>query len=194
MAHGALRVVLLSALFALAACASSPRAGQSMTVQFGVVRSADPVTLDSNAASGALIGGTIGLATSRGRTNTRMARNTMVGIGAGSALGAAGDGNRRGMSYTVDMADGSAVRIVSDQREIRAGDCVAVERVRGTANIRRASEQFCDAQNARAVQAVQSSVRDQAAECASAKDELVRASGADEVDLAERKIALLCDD
>jgi hypothetical protein len=162
-----------------------------MTVQFGVVRTADPVTLDSNATSGALIGGTIGLATSRGRMSPRMARNTIVGVGTGGAIGAASD--RPGVSYTVDMADGSAVRIVSDQREIRPGDCVAVERVRGTANIRRAPEQFCDAQNTRAVQAVQASVRDEAKKCAAAKDELVRASNADEADLAERKIALLCD-
>lgn len=190
MAHRAYRLAVLCVASAAAACASSPRAGQSAQVQFGVVRDAAPVTLDSNATSGALIGGTIGLSVSRGRTTPRRAQNAVLGMGVGGALAA--DTNRRGMSYTVDMMDGSALRIVSDQREIRPGDCVAIERVRSTANIRRAAEQFCDAQNAEAVGAVQASVRDMATQCAAAKDELVRASDTDEADLAERKIELLC--
>jgi outer membrane lipoprotein SlyB len=192
MTHLAHRLAVLFALSALAACVSTQRAGQSTTVQFGVVRNADPVTLDSNAAAGALVGGKIGLARAQGRRGRSSAQNMIVGAGAGGALGSATDQNRRGVSYTVDMADGSTVRVVSDQREIRVGDCVAVERVRSTANIRRAPEQACDTQNARAVQAVQASARNEAAKCAAAKDELVRASTADEAELAERKIELLC--
>ena len=69
-----------------------------------------------------VIGGTIGLARGQGR-GRRTARNVIVGVGAGSAVGAATDRDRQGVSYTVDMADGSSVRIVSDQREIRPGDC-----------------------------------------------------------------------
>ncbi|HEY8553277.1 MAG TPA: hypothetical protein VIL43_01910 [Burkholderiales bacterium] len=190
MVHEAERFALVAVLSAVAACAAPQRVGQSTTVQFGVVRSAEPVTLDSNAAAGALVGGTIGLLTGSGR---RTARNVIIGAGTGGAVGAATDRDRRGVAYSVDMADGSTVRIVSDQREIRPGDCVAVERVGGTANIRRASEDFCDAQNARAVQAVQAAVRDDAAECAAAKNELVRASTAEEADLATRKVELLCD-
>lgn len=139
-----------------------------------------------------VIGGTIGLARGQGR-GRRTARNVIVGVGAGSAVGAATDRDRQGVSYTVDMADGSSVRIVSDQREIRPGDCVAVERVGSTGNIRRAAEDFCDAQNAQAVAAVQAAVRDEAARCADAKNDLVRASTPDEADLATRKIELLCD-
>lgn len=192
MMHEAKRLVLVAIICTLAACAAPQRVGQSTTVQFGVVRSAEPVTLDSNAAAGAVIGGTIGLIGGQG-SRRRTASNAILGAGAGGALGAATDRDRRGVAYSVAMADGSSVRIVSDQREIRPGDCVAIERVGSTANIRRASEDFCDAQNARAVQAVQAAVRDDAAECAAAKNDLVRATTAEEADLATRKVELLCD-
>src|SRR5262245_7256593 len=188
MHRAAQRLALLAALSAAAGCASQPRAGQSASVRFGVVRTAEPTILDANAASGAMVGGRIGLVSGSGRRGS--ARNVMVGTSIGTPVGA--PSLRRGVSYTVDLADGSAVRIVSDQIEIRPGDCVAVEQVRSTANIRRTSERFCDEQNARAVEEVQASSRAEAAHCAAAKDELVRAATPDEVDLATRKIELLC--
>jgi hypothetical protein len=183
------RLALLAVFLAVAGCASQPRAGASASVRFGVVRTAEPTILDANAASGAMVGGRIGLVSGSGRRGS--ARNVMVGTSVGIPVGA--PAVRRGVSYTVDMGDGSAVRIVSDQIEIRPGDCVAVEQVRSTANIRRTSERFCDAQNARAIQEVQSSSRAEAAHCAAAKDELVRAATTEEIDLATRKIELLCD-
>src|SRR5262245_3107558 len=191
MHQAAQRLVLLAALSAIAACANQQRAGQSASVRFGVVRTAEPIILDSSAASGAMVGGRIGLVSGSGRRSP--ARNTMVGtsVGIGTTFGGT-PSVRRGVSDTVDLADGSAVRIVSDQIEIRPGDCVAVEQVRSTANIRRTSERFCDEQNARAVEEVQASSRAEAAHCAAAKDELVRAATPDEVDLATRKIELLC--
>lgn len=191
MHQASLQLALLAVALAVAGCASQPRAGSSASVRFGVVRTAEPTILDANAASGAMVGGRIGLVSGSGRRGS--ARNVMVGTTVGIPVGAPAPAVRRGVSYTVDLGDGSAVRIVSDQIEIRPGDCVAVEQVRNTANIRRTSERFCDAQNARAIQEVQSSSRAEAAHCAAAKDELVRAATADEVDLATRKVELLCD-
>lgn len=186
------KLAALIALLALTGCAASQRTGQSTAVQFGVVREAQTVTLSSNVTTGAVVGGTIGLGRSSGGRprSRRRANNVFVGVSAGSAAAAP---SRLGVSYTVAMADGSTARVVSDQREIRAGDCVAVEQVRSTANIRRVSQDFCDAQNARAVREVRPAVRETAQRCAAAKDELVRASTDDEADLAARKIELLCD-
>ena len=189
MHRAAQRLALLAIVSGVAGCATQ-RAAQSAIVRFGVVRTAEPIILDANAASGAVIGGSIGLASGPRRRSP--ARNVMVGTTVGTTIGGA-PSVRRGVSYTVDLADGSAVRIVSDQIEIRPGDCVAVEQVRGTANIRRTSERFCDAQNARAVEEVQAASRVEAAHCAAAKDELVRATTTEEIDLATRKIELLCD-
>lgn len=178
----------------LAACTTSApqRMGQSTTVDFGVVKRAEPVTLDSNAARGAVIGGTLGLARARATGARSRAANTLVGAGMGGALASAAQGSREGMSYTVAKLNGSTMRIVTDQREIREGDCVVIERAGQTANIRRTSDAYCDTAYQAAISDVMDEVRAQAARCARAKQELTDAATDDEANLAVRKIELLC--
>jgi hypothetical protein len=158
------------------------------------VRAAQEIELNSDAAQGALIGGMLGLASGLGGggSSAKTARNTMVGAAAGGALTGATEGDRRGMQYTVQMMDGSSTRIVTDQREIREGDCVAVERVGNTANIRRESPGYCDKANQQAVRSVESYTSSEATGCEAAKQELVSATTEEAVDLAKRKIELLC--
>jgi len=165
--------------------------GQQSSIQFGIVRNAQQIQLQSDAATGALVGGTIGLVASP-RGGSRAARNAIVGAAAGGAVTAAAQGNRTGFSYTVELNDGSVTRIVSDQREIRPGDCVAIEQVRQTANIRRVPSGYCARDNAQAVQAVRPDSEAAAARCEAAKEELVMAATPEAIDLASRKIALLC--
>lgn len=175
-------------LLAIAGCETmSHRVGQNATVQFGVVQNAQQVTLDSNAAQGALIGGTIGVLAG-GR-----ARGAATGAVVGAAGTAAMQGNRTGIQYTVQMADGSSTRIVSDQREIKVNDCVAIERVGSRANIRRTSSDYCDPANAQAVSQVSDVVRSEAVHCDAAKEELANAKDQQAMDLAVRKVELLCD-
>lgn len=176
-------------LAAMAGCESmSHRVGQSATVQFGVVQSAQEVTLDSNAAQGALIGGTIGV------LSGGQARGAITGAAVGGVATAAAQGNRRGTQYTVQMMDGSSTRIVSDQHQIHVNDCVAIERVGGRANIRRASPDYCDPANAQAVKDVSDVVKSEAIHCDNAKQELAKAQDNESMDLAIRKVELLCDD
>jgi hypothetical protein len=187
------RLCIVGVTFAaLAGCeVTSHRVGQSATVQFGVVQSAQQVTLDSDAARGAIIGGTIGvLASGRGSRG----RGAATGAVLGGAATAAAQGNRTGIQYTVQMLDGSSTRIVSDQREIKPNDCVAIERVGGSANIRRASSDYCDPANAEAVTQVSDANRSEATHCQAAKEELAAAEDEKAVDLASRKVELLCDD
>jgi len=192
MSTGARTLVSVAAVTFLAACAAqSHRVGQTARVQFGVVSGAEEVMLDSDAGGGALVGGTLGLMSARGSSNAR-ARNAILGAGAGAALAGAAQGDRRGMRYTVSMLDGSSVRIVTDQRQIRQGDCVAIEQVSGTSNIRRVPQSYCDRGNADAVAQVADNARFDAVACQSAKDELVQAQSQEEIDLASRKIELLC--
>lgn len=176
----------------LAGCElTSHRVGQNATVQFGIVQSAQEVTLDSNAAEGAIIGGTIGLlASGRGSRG----RGAATGAVLGGAATAASQGNRTGVQYTVQMTDGSSVRIVSDQREIKRNDCVAIERVGNNANIRRAAADYCDPSNAEAVSRVSDANKSQAGHCQTAKEELAAAEDEQAVDLASRKVELLCND
>ena len=164
------------------------RVGQGTTIRFGIVRNVQQVPLQSDAAAGAMVGGTIGLIAG-GR---RPARNAVLGAAAGGVATAAAQGNRTGFAYTVELNDGSIVRIVSDQREIRAGDCVAIEQVGQTSNIRREPAGFCARENAQAVQAVHEVTAAAAARCEAAKEELVMAGTPEAIDLATRKIDLLC--
>jgi hypothetical protein len=175
----------------IACTAQTHRVGQSTRVQFGVVRSAQEVQLTSNAAEGAIVGGMLGLASGAGGSS-RSARNAIIGASAGAALTGAAEGPRTGMQYTVALLDGSTTTIVTDQREIREGDCVAVEQVRDTANIRRTSNSYCDLTNQHAISSVAKHSTDDAVACQRAKEELADASTMEAVDVAKRKIALLC--
>lgn len=193
MSRGISYAALTVACVALSGCeAQSHRVGRTATVDFGIVRSARPVTLESNAPAGALVGGTLGLMMGAGSSSPRRARNAILGAGAGAAIAGAGERDRQGMSYSVDLLNGSSVTIITDQREIRPGDCVAIERVRETANIRRMSASYCDRANAAVLSSVEEFVRSEATACEAAKQELVEADSLEAVDLAARKVGLLC--
>src|SRR5687767_9002121 len=92
------------------------KAGQSVSVQYGKV------------TAGALVGGALGLASASGKSSSKKARNAIIGTAAGSAVAGAAQGSQKGMMYQVEVGAGSMIQVVSDQREIRTGDCVAVER------------------------------------------------------------------
>jgi hypothetical protein len=169
---------------------NSFRVGQRTSVQFGTVRNVEQVNLQSDVPAGALIGGTIGLISSGGGRNAP--RNAILGAAVGAGATAVAQGNRTGIAYTVAMLDGSTIRIVSDQSEIRVGDCVAIERVGETNNIRREPAAYCARQNQQAVQAIQQQTDAAAAHCEAAKQELVQATTPEAVDLATSKINLLC--
>jgi len=188
-------VLVMAAVATVAGCThQAQRAGANSTVQFGIVRSAEQVNLEANAPAGAIVGGTLGLMMSGSNSSSaRRARNAMLGAGAGAVTADVAQGDRRGMSYQVDMVDGSVVRIVTDQREIRAGDCVAIERARETANIRRVAQGYCDRANSRAVESVADHSRSEATACEAAKQEMVEATTPEAVELAARKVSLLCD-
>jgi len=98
------------------------------------------------------------------------------------------------MLYDVDLRVSGKVQVVSDQREIRVGDCVAVERTGDTANVRRVSEALCNRANAAAIESVADQSRQEAAECQQAKQQLVDAATPETADPATRKIALPSND
>jgi len=174
---------------------AAQRAGQSVSVQYGVVTSASQVDLRSGAVpGGVLVGGALGLASASGKSSSKKARNAIIGATAGGVVAGAAQGDTRGMLYSVDLGAQGRIQVVSDQREIRIGDCVAVEKAGDTANIRRMSESYCDPANAQAVSAVAAESQREAEECLAAKQQLVDATTTSEADLAARKISLLCND
>jgi hypothetical protein len=174
--------------------ALAQKAGQSKKIQYGVVTASKEVDLSSNAVpKGALIGGGIGLLTTRrGPSRQNRTRNVIVGTAAGAAIGAASSSGDTGILYDVNTGAG-VVQVVTDQTEIRVDDCVAVEQTGETANLRRVSTDYCTQASA----ADAAPAADQPGQankgCIAAKQELVEAETKEEADLAAMKIKTLCD-
>lgn len=181
--------------FCISAASWAQKSGQSVTVQYGTVTGGQEVDLKSAAVpTSAVVGGALGLMSAGGKSTGKKARNAIIGATATGAVASTVQGNPKGMMYRVDIGGGSLVQVVSDQRDIRTGDCVAVEKAGETANIRRVSSGYCDKAYGAAVTAVANEARKDAEECAAAKQQLVDATTPQAADLAGRKITLLCND
>lgn len=174
--------------------AMAQKAGQSAKITTGIVAQRERVELQSEAGKGAVVGGTLGLLSAGGKSSGKKARNTIIGAAAGGALSGAAQGDRSGMAYTVRTGTGSTIRVITNQTEVQVGDCVLVEEVNNTANIRRVTATMCEAESARAVTELQPSLNAEANECAQAKQQLVEVTNADDFDLARRKVEILCSD
>ena len=188
-------MLIVSSVFAIS-LAHAQRAGQSISVQYGVVTSGKQVDLNSGAVpKGAVVGGALGLASAKGKKSSKRARNSIIGAVAGSAIAGSTQGDTRGMIYKVALTGTAGeMQVVTDQREIRIGDCVAVEKAGETANLRRVSDGFCDGANAQAVEELAEESIEEASECEIAKAAVVNAGTIEEAELAAVKMRLLCDD
>jgi len=184
-----LAVVLLAPI-ALGATAWAQRAGQSVSIKHGVVTDARSVDLEGEAGRGALVGGLAGAALSGGRGSSTRARNAILGTAAGAAVSS--NQRRSGMQFTVDTGGTGTITIVSDQREIAVGDCVAVENAgTGSANIRRASSALCESPEVSA--ATEKNLQEEAADCVAAKDAALAADTDEAVAAAIRAARIACD-
>ena len=187
--------VVATAAFGISAVSWAQKTGQSVAIQYGTVTGGQEVDLKSAAVpTSALVGGALGLASAGGKSSGKKARNAIIGATATGAVASAAQGSQKGMMYQVDVGGGSMIQVVSDQRGIRTGDCVAVEKAGETANIRRMSPGYCDKAYGPAVSAVANEARKDAEECAAAKQQLVDATTPQAADLAGRKVTLLCND
>ena len=89
----------------------------------------------------------------------------------------------------VKLIDGPEIKVSIEQQDIRIGDCVAVESGQHT-NIRRVGSVHCEAKT----QPKPLSHHQQVAnDCQTAKDELSKAQTNEEVDLAVKKVRVLCE-
>ncbi len=190
-------LLIAGAALLLSADALAQRAGQSVSVQTGVVVAARSIDLQSEAGRGALVGGVAGAAlTSSNRSSSRRARNTILGAGTGAAIANRSQGSRNGMQYTVQTAPGSTITVVTDQTEVRVGDCVNVEQAgNGMANVRRVSQSLCDmAANDAVDEEIASYMEQEADRCAQAKDQMLDAETDEAFELAMRRVDFFCDD
>jgi uncharacterized protein YcfJ len=166
--------------------------GQSAKIQHGVVVKAERVDLtDSKTTQGALVGGTIGLVASSGKSGKTKRRNTALSAVAGGLIGSARSTTQMGMMYTVEIA-GGAVKVVTDQTEIHMGDCVVVEETSQGTNLRRVNAEVCNPAAAEVVAELADEFQEEAEECATARKELAAAKTDAEFDRALMKVDILC--
>ena len=190
-----LAVAVTSLLFA--GLASAQRSGQSMSIQTGIVVATQAVNLQSAAGRGAVVGGVVGMATTSSRqSSSRRARNTAIGAGTGALIARRAQGSLDGMQYTIETGPGSRIVVVTDQTQVRVGDCVNVEQAgSGTANVRRVSESLCDAVFDNQVdEELQTYMNREADACLQAKDRMMEAETDEAFDIAVRRVDFFCDD
>ncbi|MFV2072675.1 MAG: hypothetical protein ACC742_08485 [Thermoanaerobaculales bacterium] len=188
----AIVVFVVAGLTLMPAPAEAQKKGQSAKIQHGFVVKSERVDLnDSKSTQGALVGGTIGLVASSGKSGKTKRRNTALGAVAGGALGSARSTTRMGMMYTVEIP-GGAVKVVTDQTEIHMGDCVVVEETGQGTNIRRVNAEVCNPASQEVVAALEDEFQEEAEECASARKELAAAKTDAEFDRALTKVDILC--
>jgi len=173
--------------------ALAQKSGQSAKLTTGKVVKTERVQLQSDAAKGALVGGVIGYhLTSNNKSSSRKWANAAIGATVAGAAKRASEGDLTGILYTVDAGGGSMIKVISDQTEIREGDCVMIEEIKDTVNIRRMDGSACDPKSQQALKEVASELQEEATECVAAKELLLRAETDEEIELAVRKIKLLC--
>jgi hypothetical protein len=105
-----------------------------------------------------------------------------------AAITAALEGDRLGYSYALRFQDGGTSNFVTEKGYLQRGDCFVVERGQ-YANIRRVANALCDG-DSKAV-AEQSRIRD-AEQCHAAKEQLLAATSDEEIEIASRKVSIIC--
>ena len=174
--------------------ALAQRAGQMSTLRYGTVVGKQNVDLDDgNAMKGALVGGAIGSAASR-KSSSSSKRRTSRAIGAVVGAGIAASKKKSGRRYSVRTNEGTVIQIATEQTEIQVDDCVIIEESGGRANIRRTALAACDVASQSVMNSpdIQAELQEEAAECSAAKDGLVNAETDEQMELAVRKIQILC--
>lgn len=184
--------MMLMGIALLSACASQSRSsarGQEIRVRYAEVIEIERVKLPSAAPAGAVVGGFTGLVLSRNQSTGRQIASGIGGAALGGLATAALEGDRLGYSYRLLFQDGGISNFITEKGYLQRGDCVSVERGQ-YANIRRVADVLCAGGAIASVEP--SHVRD-AEQCHAAKEQLLAATSDEEVELASRKVSIICE-
>lgn len=191
-----LSTVVVLTLSLLAACqsAQSQRAGQSARISVGIVERAESLQLESQAGRGALVGGALGWGLARNQSSGRQAAAALGGAALGGGSANRRQGDRSARQYTIRVADGKVIQVVTDQTEIRIGDCVLVEETSNSANVRRKDPAMCQPATEQVMAQVEDDLQQDASRCDGAKERLFAATTTEEVEVARQVMEILCND
>lgn len=170
-------------------CAAGAAAAQSTNVSYGRITavSQGAASTPGAQATGAIVGGTLGLISGSGQSSSNRALRGVGGAVAGRRIGSAA-GSSATFEYTVLLNGRSTIQVVTDEAGMRVGDCVAVERGSFN-NLRLVDDARCD----RPAKPTSAAVKEASA-CQQAKEALLRAETDADFDRAERRVRLLCAD
>ncbi len=170
----------------LAGSAAAESSTQAVTINYGVVTTVTSVEKDAKHAGGALAGGMLGaLIGPRRHRGLRV----VAGAAAGAAIqGSATSGMMQ--QYTVALTNGGLAVVTTEQNDIRSGDCVSIEQGQ-YANIRRVGSINCDGTGSGTSPEHHVTA---ASSCDQAKTELANAETDDQLEIAMKKIRVLCED
>lgn len=164
---------------------------RTIRVSYGVVVDIDEVKLKSGAGQGAVMGGMVGLAAGHGQSGKNRRTSAAAGALLGALLARAAEGKHKAEGYAVRLTDGSTVKIIMDHADAQVGDCVAIEEGQ-TSNLRRVAAQMCDGPDLHTDEEVRGLHDEQADACHEAKEVLLAAQSEAELDLAMKKVKVLC--
>jgi len=177
--------------------------GESVQVVKGIVSKVENVDMTSEDKSqeGAVVGGAVGYSLSQN------GGDAVVGAAIGAVAGSSK--TKPGLRYTVTTVDGSSVAVVvGDTNAIDVGSCVSAEVSADRLNIRAVDQAVCDLEMQTAVprsqpqvsqtqgsqpQVSQPQAVQESGNCQTAQQQLLDAKTAEELELANSKIQILCD-
>jgi hypothetical protein len=187
-----LTLATLALFLSLAGCASSgapSSRGYEIRIRYAEVDDIERVQLPTNAPVGAVVGGFTGLVLSRNSSGSKQIASGIGGAVLGGLATAALEGDRLGYSYRLRFMNGEISNFITEKGYLQRGDCVAVERG-NYANIRRVTPTLCTSNPSTA--ADRKYLRE-AEQCHEAKEQLLAATTQDEIDVASRKVSIICE-
>ena len=211
----ALTVLAIGLCHSLATAADNRRSvsrdekNATIHISYGRVIAIEETKLESNAASGAVLGGLIGLATTdKDKKAGDKLAGAAVGAGVGAGITRLLEGSNKAFAITVLRRDGTAVKVIQHKSEdFKVGDCVSVEEG-AKARMLPSPPGMCDgiptpvpppADTTRAALADTSARAATPAVdtltarlCAEARELVLKAKTKDELDLAMAKVKMLC--
>ena len=199
MRLGLRATLTLAALAGLAACAGggnmvSPSSlNQAVGVSYGTVESVTPVKVSpTGEIAGGVMGGLLGLALTAGHSGGSMLLAGAGGALAGGLLGNELQGGDTANQFTIERTDGSTIQVTTEQRDLRVGDCVAIEQGRHT-NLRRTAARLCEPGGALAADTrVSLEAQNDAQVCHDAKEDLLGTQGEAAIKAAAARVQALC--
>ena len=163
-------------------------------IQYAIVTNVEMVKIKSDVGKKAAIGGIWGLAI--GAFAGGDVGSAVAGAAAGSALTAIAtkidEGSSEAASYTLKRRDGSEIKVITEDKHLENGDCVAVE-TGSTTNLRHVSQEMCTPPLDHIVEnELAAEHQEDAGVCHEAKMELLNAETDEDLTAATKKVRVLC--